>query len=1125
MKLFGLLVALILILNPMFARDTDGKRDIKDFMKVGQLNPAQTVVNINNITTWVRGDGFHDWVVEGSFNGTFPKGTAGFIFSEAVVVGGKVDDGQTPVVRVNGSVYSSGFRSGIIRPDRTRGPELRPYRVRPDWATADLTEDAADFFQKPASQVTQAEIDQIREQYRIDWQEWPASLGAPFDDRNRNGIYEPNIDIPGVPGASMTLWIVYNDLDAGRTSSTYGSPPIGLEIQETYWAYAFANPLGNVIFKRARIIYKGTPTTKAGAVIDSMYIVQWSDPDLGQYTDDFVGCDTVLNLGYVYNSSSVDAIYFNRYGLAPPAGGYDFLQGAVIRTGNPNDSAIVDFKWRRGYKYISPKPMSVFTFFAAGSPRSDPTRGGAYTGTLQWYNLMAGFEPRPEYPARIPIRDHLGNVTKYELAGDPVTGTGDIDGRPTPQNPNRFPPGDRRMVMSTGPFTMALGDTQEIVIALVGGLGADYKSSITILKYNDIFAQYAYDNLFELPSPPPAPKVTAVPLDGRIILNWGDDIEAIRNTEEVVRKGFRFEGYNVYQFPSETARLEDAVKIATYDVVNDITVIVDRAIDEKTGVIVTKPVQAGRNTGIKRYIVIDRDYVRNTRLANGTTYYFAVTAYSYTDDPNAPFRALESKPVIIAVTPQSPKPGVTLGAFAGDTLKVTYRSRIPGRVSDGKVYPIVVDPMALTGNTYRVTFDTVGGKVVWNLIDVTANRVKLSRQTNQSGDDSYYIVDGIMVKVLDAPPRMKTDDEGGWRVVSGTLKLTWERGDGLHFENFGGAIGYANPGTIFGTYRNPITPDRLKNIRIVFAPTDVNGNFDPNHPNASFAYRYLRRATAAIPPAANVPPPFVVDGTKFINRTAGYPYQDFVKVPLTVYDIESTPPRKLAIGFLENNANPAPDGKVYGLVDGRYWPAPHDVLASVGRDNVEIYGPREWLFIFDTTYTETPVAALMRDILNVPLPTMYTATWNRRGNVAFSADDVIEFYTNHINFVTDEFTFTAPKPQESVEQAKLDVEKINAFPNPYYGFNSRERVREEKFITFSHLPKRATIRIFTLSGVLVRTIIKDDDTQFARWNLRNDNNLPVASGVYVVHIDMPDLGKSKVLKVAIIQEQQILRVY
>jgi hypothetical protein len=54
---------------------------------------------------------------------------------------------------------------------------------------------------------------------------------------------------------------------------------------------------------------------------------------------------------------------------------------------------------------------------------------------------------------------------------------------------------------------------------------------------------------------------------------------------------------------------------------------------------------------------------------------------------------------------------------------------------------------------------------------------------------------------------------------------------------------------------------------------------------------------------------------------------------------------------------------------------------------------------------------------------------------------------------------------------------------------------------------------------------KDDPSQFTRWDLYSNAGFPVASGVYIVHIDMPDIGVTKVLKVAIIQEQEILDSY
>jgi hypothetical protein len=107
--------------------------------------------------------------------------------------------------------------------------------------------------------------------------------------------------------------------------------------------------------------------------------------------------------------------------------------------------------------------------------------------------------------------------------------------------------------------------------------------------------------------------------------------------------------------------------------------------------------------------------------------------------------------------------------------------------------------------------------------------------------------------------------------------------------------------------------------------------------------------------------------------------------------------------------------------------------------------------------------------------------------------------------------------------AKQDVDKlVNVYPNPYMGFNRAELNRFDRFVTFTHLPQQATIRIFSLAGVLVRTIMKDDDSQFIRWNLQNEDGLPAASGIYLAHVDMPSLGKTKILKLAIIQEQQFL---
>lgn len=439
--------------------------------------PTKSLVNINHFDIWVRRDGFFPW--DGTYTGTagaYPAPPSiGAIFTEGILWGAKVSDGGDVRVRVNGSTYISGMKAGkvIYDPDGnvigSGDPSNRHiWRVRRDYLTADLTEDAASFFVKDIEDVTEADIQVIYDQYEYDWGNWPADEGAPFEDVDVDGVYNPTMDLPGYPGASQTIWLVANDvplivntngdsIDYLNTSpNSYGSPPIGIEMQMTLWGYdaTIDLPIGNGVFKLVRLIYTGLVETPDSAHIDTMYFTQFVDPDIGQYTDDFVGCDTSLDLGYAYNGDPEDAMYADE-GYHPPAIGYTILQGPIFN-GNP---------------------VGMTSFFGkgSGSAVADPNIG-LYSGTLQWFNLMEGFLPRPEYPEQVPWTDPLtGDTTKFTHYGDPVTGTGWIDGIP-------LPPGDRRFWMTTGPFSMTNGDTQEVVIALIGALGTDYLNSITVLR-------------------------------------------------------------------------------------------------------------------------------------------------------------------------------------------------------------------------------------------------------------------------------------------------------------------------------------------------------------------------------------------------------------------------------------------------------------------------------------------------------------------------------------------------------------------------------------------------------------------------------------------------------------------
>jgi hypothetical protein len=113
-------------------------------------------------------------------------------------------------------------------------------------------------------------------------------------------------------------------------------------------------------------------------------------------------------------------------------------------------------------------------------------------------------------------------------------------------------------------------------------------------------------------------------------------------------------------------------------------------------------------------------------------------------------------------------------------------------------------------------------------------------------------------------------------------------------------------------------------------------------------------------------------------------------------------------------------------------------------------------------------------------------------------------------FSTTEISMT--NSQELGEDA---MEKINIVPNPYYAFSSYEKNQLDNRVKIINLPKHCEISIYTLSGSLVRRVKKDetDDTHslYYDWDLKNLAGIPVASGLYIIHINGYELG-TKTLK-------------
>jgi hypothetical protein len=141
-----------------------------------------------------------------------------------------------------------------------------------------------------------------------------------------------------------------------------------------------------------------------------------------------------------------------------------------------------------------------------------------------------------------------------------------------------------------------------------------------------------------------------------------------------------------------------------------------------------------------------------------------------------------------------------------------------------------------------------------------------------------------------------------------------------------------------------------------------------------------------------------------------------------------------------------------------------------------------------------------------------------------SVGDVYDVKLLYPFTVGDEFTFATKS--ELIEAARANQEFKEApyvVPNPYVGAASFEpglfatSGRGDRRMEFRGLPQNCVIRIYTVRGDLVRTLTHNGSKEgYVPWDLRTKDNLDVAPGLFVFHVDAGPAG-SHIGKFAIIK--------
>ncbi|MFC1569955.1 T9SS type A sorting domain-containing protein, partial [bacterium] len=895
----------------------------------------------------------------------------------------------------------------------------------------------------------------------IDFLEWPVEDGAPWIDQNGNGLYEPLAgDTPDLLGDQM-IWYVMNDLDSLKHDNVFSSAPLGLECRVSIWGYYQPDALGDVMFCKFQLY------NKANHTIDSCYAGLWADVDLGNASDDFSGCDTTLQMGYAYNDGPDD-----EYGVACPAIGFDFVQGVMV-------PAIGETGVSFGKSYPDHRNVGLYSF--SKFTCNDDDYPDPETAQECW-NYLAGFRYNGS-PFIHPIT-RKPMVPVLYAPDDPVEGTGWLSALDHPS-------GDCRMMQSCGPFTMAPGDSQEVVVAVIIGRGEDHLDSVTELRKASRLAQRAMESNFQPPASPPAPVFKARGLDDHIIITWDDQSEMFELDDplHVDTQGdpaaYCFQGYNIYQMETDQPDIGAATLIATFDLKDLVTIIKDWVYDEQYGELNEVCVQKGADTGIQRYFIVERDMLHDMPLINNRSYYFSVTSYMY--NPDGFPRMLESEKNVVTVIPQVPFGERYNDMTVDDDTTIVVTHEGPGH---GDVNVRVIDPSLVKPHEYQVEFyyetDEEGKAstdVLWKLTDTTENQVVLIDQIHQGDDEKFTVVDGILVQVTGPVPGLQSVymiDDSGNVVDDGVSILEYSLGPpGFIFSNRAGEVNQPYPARDF---------DRFD----VWGANDFEINF--GEPSIAWQYTTDSLMTEKVP-----------FSMYFHNFAAGTRERMYI----TIFD-EGYGDATVEDGLGAWDTTGVDDlfgalayEPIYGYISDieEYDPAKEDVYIAA-QFLQDTPGQTGWGGAGNPEYIPIFTAAILVDFLEAGLP---------------ETDNII-FYTTKPNTPKDIYSFSMAgyEPVQDDSLARVDIEKINVFPNPYFGSNIEERLPEQQFVRFTHLPDTDVIfRIYDLAGNLIRTIHHDNGTQYEEWNFRNEHSRKVASGVYIVHVDCGDLGQ-RILKLAVV---------
>ena len=646
-------------------------------------------------------------------------------------------------------------------------------------------------------------------------------------------------------------------------------------------------------------------------------------------------------------------------------------------------------------------------------------------------------------------------------------------------------------VFASGPFPLFQGRVERISMSELhsydplAGLNSDAHTAPALYELKRI-VQVIYEKDYRFAQPPKMPTVTATAGDGEVVLTW-DDIADTKTRDPFVGNINDFEGYKVYRstdkYMSDPEIITDGYGTPMFKKPIYQCDLVDRSPHNPNetngmthqcrgftdfGLVNGMGYNLGDNTGITHI------FVDNT-VQNGRTYYYAVIAYDYGAPDIGPGISPSENNVVIELDEAEEVRSIGKNVAivvphppAAGYIAPFVETEEADLLGSGSITPMIMAQGSLqAGHNYFLTFgvDTVATVSGYDHgFQYVTNEIHIYDET----DSTFLVYKEDSVKYV-GTNFIYRDTLDYWTLnPSGTVST--DIFDGMQVK-IDPAVeipeyNYDNSGWITGNGIMRITPSGSEGSKMPWKYHIVFTDDDSAYVGVARSGTVKDESGTSIGSDKITEPAldFYIQNTSFVDTAGQYELMDVV-----VHDVNGND----SVDWFE-------DRFFVGAPSGSRWRATAFII--------------DFQLAIEATYPQSG--------------DVYQVDWKR----PFFETDTIRFSINSDN-------------QINTDSLKNGMDKIKVVPNPYVMTNMMETqvsnpyLNQRRRLMFTHIPANCSIKIFTVSGILVDQIIvsNEPDNGIIHWDMLTRENLEIAAGMYIYHIESQITGKSKLGKFAVIK--------